>query len=263
MKQPDRRRHIKDIAHLYLSRLEQPKTGASLTVLVAGAHRDTHPAFHASNLAAALAKQTSARVDLVDVSGLLPNSGYYLSLAPNIYLSSRTIPERAGMGGVELSFAVGQMLTPGAGGASIGGRTTDSTGIRVIHIPPMEFSEPFIRGRNMAIASIDQGTVALLCVGFPSRQSIRRLPAGIAVFRLAVDQGPGTDVANVVDLGVLTDWRSAVADRLPAVIRDTRTPLARSYLSISDAIMARSGSNQRRRNEGKGRPSDRQRKSAR
>ena len=85
-----RPRHIRDIAHLYLSRRKVPAAAAEegpgpLHLCITSSGRNCMSGFHTANLAAALAERQSD-VRIFDLSGAQPNASFYFSHPPALYL---------------------------------------------------------------------------------------------------------------------------------------------------------------------------------
>ena len=101
MNDGQKRRHIRDIAHLYISGSRQREPAPRSCLVIAGENKRCFPGFHAANLAAALAVR-GCDVRLHERSGLLPNAGFYLALPPARYIrwdksESETDPGLAGV----------------------------------------------------------------------------------------------------------------------------------------------------------------------
>ena len=132
-------RHIRDIAHLYLSRIKKPVTSfppAPALILVADDKRCL-PGFHAANLAAGLSAK-GLRVRFTETSGLLPNAGYYMFLPPERYIHwnrRKQGPIYSGMAGIKIGFqAAGLSSEPG---------TPAAKEIRIFHLPPVHTKPEF------------------------------------------------------------------------------------------------------------------------
>ena len=124
-------RHIRDIAHLYLSRAEKPSRSGEGFLLVAGTGRECFPAFHTVNLALAL----SARgylVDLVDISAEPLSVGFFLGLPPAVYQeSSDNSPPVSALGQITLAHSLRAPVLHRES-TRRGGRH-----VRVVHLPPV------------------------------------------------------------------------------------------------------------------------------
>jgi hypothetical protein len=101
-------RHIRDIAHLYISRM--PARINRHLVWVTAASRDCFSAYHAANLALGIARRGHV-VELVEASGILPCTAYFLRLPPRVYIKHKTqCPEEplSALGGITVKFSVEQ-----------------------------------------------------------------------------------------------------------------------------------------------------------
>jgi hypothetical protein len=85
MNDGQKRRHIRDIAHLYISGSRDRTPAPRVTLVIVGENRACFSGFHAANLAAALSAR-GCSVRLSERSGLLPNAGFYLALSPSQYI---------------------------------------------------------------------------------------------------------------------------------------------------------------------------------
>ena len=98
-------RHIRDIAHLYISRL--PARIDRHRVWVTAISRDCFSAYHAANLALGMAHRGHV-VELVEASGVLPCTAYFLRLPPRVYIKHKAqCPEESlsALGGIKLKFS--------------------------------------------------------------------------------------------------------------------------------------------------------------
>lgn len=232
-------RHIRDIAHLYISRGQGGSPPSCATVLMAGEDKRCFSGFHAANLAAALATKSVA-VRLIEQSGLLPNAGYFMALPPHLYVCSernRAAPV-TGVGGVVIDFSSrGTPALP---------NIDDRPRIELFHLPPLTAEQLLIASLRevadlvkpitffVALRTHPEGSNAL------SEDVAKELRgASVCVIRLGDEDltAPGHD-PSVCSLGCVANWKGALRDRVPAVIRAPETELAGAYLSIGARILA-------------------------
>jgi hypothetical protein len=233
-------RHIRDIAHLYISGSKGGSCPPCATVLMAGEDKRCFSGFHAANLAAALSSK-AVSVHLFERSGVLPNAGYFLSLPPRQYIP-REPGEDASVAGVG-----GVMIDCSSKGFPVFADGADRPGIELVHLPPSIPEKPFrecvreVRGflrpaTIFVLLRIDSATSGEIpeCV-------VKELgPAAVCVLRLDdADLCHHDDDPSTFDLGSLTDWKSALRDRVPAVIRDPDSALSRAYVSVGDRLLSR------------------------
>lgn len=249
-----RPRHIRDIAHLYLSKKRNGEKPAPSTVtvnlLLTSGERSCFSGLHAANLAAAFCHR-QADVRLFELSGVLPNASFYFSHPPRVYLNQESrsaglaIP---GLSGVTLSFD----------GTNGSGRNSKSQAIRVnlFHLPPAATIAAVAeeaggitshaRGDRWGILlTRSTGTATEHC------DTICRTLAPSQLLMLALQRGISTKAvhADVGDLGRLDNWERTLADRVPIVMRDPSSALSRAYMSICDSILGRVSASRRTANE--------------
>jgi len=251
MEELQKPRHIRDIAHLYLSRTKSRESAARRLVLVTAASRNDFPGYHAANLALGFAQRGFA-VKLLELSGLLPCSGYFLCLPPRVYLKHKWHSPHdplSAVGGVTISFAAGASA---AGPQGIGdGSARRLQAVELAHLPPLEYPERFEAAMSEVLCDFDSGARAVV-FGATSAQAAK---VGRQAFRngRAVDwftvsleardrsraqERPAGQPAN---LGYLPGWRRQLSDRMPCVLRDPASRVSRSYLSVCDALASRFG----------------------
>jgi hypothetical protein len=246
-----RPRHIRDIAHLYISRTHKPTEPARPlpSLLLSADDRCCLPGFHAANLAAGFCSKGLA-VRFVETSGLLPNAGYFLSLSPEQYINwnrPELGPVHAGLAGIRIGFHTSPVGTPFPAG---------SREFKIFHLPPV-YPEPEFRTgvRRMEDFVGSAPIVLLLEMGGRLREEAMRTlitatsrfsPTVLCILRLKV-RAPGSYPADqrFFDLGSLPDWTAVVSDRVPTVLRKPDSVLARAYLSICESIMCRINQNRR------------------
>ena len=241
------RRHIRDIAHLYLSRAPNRRFGTGdarrpLTLLVAATDSGCFPGFHIANLAAALCAR-GHRVNVVERSGIVPNTAYFLALPPRVHLggSSRLESEWvSAMAGIRVAFA------------SRGDRVDETTGgdIEIMHLPPLWDGD-----KHPVEGGAEPRPILLIASGHRVRSGeIHNVMAeryGPSAWRaiLYTDSGPKSPPQEFLDLGTLPVWRNLLTDRVPAVMRDPNARVAKSYKTVCDELMGRMSKHHRSRNE--------------
>lgn len=220
--QGHRPRHIRDIAHLYLSR--QNQNPAVRKIVIFGNTRDDFPGFHAANLAVAFARAERS-VRLLDLSGLVPDSAYFLALPPEIALDPQWREKFArapftALAGVRLSFSLEESDGVETGAA-----------VDVLHAP---ISALFSNLPEKVLGWM-RGADAHVCVarGDADIPPIPEMGGRGFVVHTSPGQNlrPGWTVADPV-----SRWRDALTDRVPAAIRDPGSILARRYEQLRAEI---------------------------
>jgi len=119
--------------------------------------------------------------------------------------------------------------------------------IEVVHLPPALPEKPFQEGLREVRGFVKPVTIFLILrinratSGEIPECVVKELgPTAVCVLHL---DGTGPccpgDDPSAFDLGSLTDWESALRDRVPAVIRDPTSALSRAYLSVCDRLLFR------------------------
>jgi hypothetical protein len=143
MDKTQRPRHIRDIAHLYLSRMPAGGRGADARrVLVTAVSRDCFSAYHVANLALGIARR-GLEVELIEMSGMLPCAAYFLQMPPRVYIRHKAqspAESLSALGGVSVRFSPdtesGNPEGEGAGeGITAGGRRWSGR-VAIFHLPP-------------------------------------------------------------------------------------------------------------------------------
>lgn len=257
MNDGQKRRHIRNIAHLYLSGSRRGEPAPHFCLVIAGDNKSCFPGFHAANLAAALAAR-GCEVRVHDRSGLLPNAGFYLALPPSTYIRWDA-PEggaEPALAGVTFDCAIGEV-------DAIHGESPRAQ-VELFHEPPLSTAPAARRGlpswgdgsRPLVIALIVGGegvrprvparfpgqpgpdTVLLLRTEedeVPARDS-DQLPGET---QGQMDQGNGSPHAAerpVTEIGSVTGWEAALSDRVPAVVRAPDSGFSAAYFAVADAI---------------------------
>ena len=241
MQKGRRPRHIRDIAHLYLSRTRAPAPRASFNIVVVAEGRACWPGFHVANLAAALSLR-NVEVRIYELSGLLPNVSFYFAHPPQRYLrvtqrsASLALP---GLGDITISHLPRERVTRHEG--------TRRARINLIHLPPAleerapEATEPPLdalldpdRGETCVLALTEHKELSERVVAATERRVRPRL-----AFALTVKAGEARHAIaeELRDLGSLTNWEHRVAERVPLVLRNGDDDVARAYLSVCDSML--------------------------
>ena len=292
-----RPRHIRDIAHLYLSRRpagdqmpnptgdrsprpagdrsgkpgddpshraagdrmpdptgdRSPRPAADrkpvLNLFVCAGNRDCLSGFHASNIAAGMSARKAA-VRVFELSGLLPNVAYYLSHQPGVYLKPLVGLGRdflPGLGGVTITFdsmRLGAERSPG-----------DGLHINLVHLPTLEndLVELLSTLRDRCVG--ERWVIYLTRhVGQPKETLFRdRLGASETFTVLLPGRGESCELpaAPGRSLGAIRGWEARVEDRVPVVLRNRDSRLARDYLALCESVLVQINSLRRRQEIGK------------
>ncbi|MEJ2719850.1 MAG: hypothetical protein P8181_01740 [bacterium] len=234
-------RHIRDIAHLYISGSNGPVSPPSATVLIAADGRSSVPGFHAANLAAAFAAK-GLHVNLFERSGVLPNAGYFLSMPAARYLPwmvTGTALE-SGIGGVNIDCSAGACVQPDGSG--------DRPRIDLLHLPLVYPVGAFRAALRMARVFADDVTVFLLLRTKETpldkfarivEDELGPLTAGALDLREIRDQraDDAGDREDAFNLGSVTGWTTGLGDRVPAVVRDAESPLSIEIASVAETML--------------------------
>jgi len=229
----DKPRHIRDIAHLYLSGRGRPARKAARCVLVAGIDRECFTAFHVVNLAAAFSARGYA-VRLAEISDEPLNTGFFLSLPPAIYVDPPGDDvDVSALGQVTLAHS----FAPDTSHAEPGGGTRP---VHLIHLPPVEATAHDRVLRYVVNAVRAPLTLLYLTAGNAvGSAGAPGLPAGsgtcVVDVRGARRRGRQE---GVVSLGRLDRWHSSLGDPIPPVVRDPQSVLSRSYQTLCEALVS-------------------------
>jgi len=237
MTEPTRPRHIRDIAHLYLSRRRTPETsgtGRALDLLLTSSGRDCMPGFHAANIATVFA-QKNAEVRVYELSGVLPNASFYFAHPAALYLGrldgarARFLPA---LPGVSVAFDLD--ARPGRGHGE------RERVVTLYCLPPDDAADGPDFWRRLAGSTNDRWQLHL--AGDGARNGARPTPsAGVtARGRFVLDVGVAEQArGGEASVGGLGDWRWALVDRLPVVLRNPTSRLAAAYHSTCESVLAR------------------------
>jgi hypothetical protein len=219
-------RHIRDIAHLYLSRMRG--RGGGLHLVVAGVSGDVVPAFHVANLAlAAAARGITTRVR--ESSGLPVNAGCFLGLNPRCW---NAVPDTA-TGPVaafaRVTFALGD-------GAEMDADPED--GIEIVHVPPWETGSEHAHAVDRALARAGPAIVLFLAERDAEPRPWQRNAHGGVASRVAFVTRAGHAAPGNGCAGTFTRWVRVLTDPLPVVVRDPGSRLARQYDEAISHLLA-------------------------
>lgn len=240
-----RPRHIRDIAHIYLSRMRDRAAVPRLSLIVTSERKELFPAFHVANLAVAFSRRR-AHVHVFELSGLHPNVCFHFSHEPRTYLPD---PGRAAR--VIRAFPGITVGFDPAAAPPEGGPASDGYGVRVnmVHLPPVRGREgtaapPPPAGRDDYVWGLllagdetpggETGGVFGACR--PALSFMLRVQGAAPESLLAV---ASDRAAEFTDVGVVDGWRHALAERVPVVLRDPGGRLALSYLSVCENLLNR------------------------
>jgi hypothetical protein len=246
-------RHIRDIAHLYISRRAMAEDERRRRVYVAAATRECFGAYHAANLALGFA-QKGLDVELLELSRVLPCSGYFLRLPPSVYIKHKDqSPHEAlsALGGVNIRFAAPRTTGDDpARGISVGSRRRTTGTVEVFHLPPTSDLDSIERALQEIDAADGNRAPAQVRAIVIAKSDSDALEAG----RLVFGDRPAVDWATLSldgkrrlrdgahngfrSLGYISGWRSLLSDPLPCVMRDPGSHVSRCYLMVCDALLS-------------------------
>ncbi|MEE9271350.1 MAG: hypothetical protein V3V49_13940 [Candidatus Krumholzibacteria bacterium] len=230
-----RPRHIRDIAHLYLSR-RHGAAPVTLSILVTSAGSECFSGLHVANLAMAFSERKIA-VSVYELSGMLPNASFYLAHPPGVYLGTRG-PDmfHPALRGVSLTF--GTVPPPVA---DAGQRTAR---LNLFHLPPLRMQERLRESLKRAAGILSPERWMLLLhdnagidLSMAKWLRVEVGPQRTLTVRVG-DPGPSL-VPGAEHLGAIGGWRPRVVDRVPVVLREPRADVSLEYLSICDSVLSR------------------------
>ena len=215
-------RHIRDIAHLYLSHMRRP--GEAVRLVVTGMSADVMPGFHVANLALAVAARgIPTRIE--DRSGLPVNAGCFLALDPRCWVARENVRVPSVVAFACVTFA----LTPASGAEA--DSPADSLGrVEIVHIPPWDASLEHTDAIARSV-SREKPTIVLYLAERDAEPRPWRETGGHpdVVRRVAYVTRAGHASAGDGYAGTFTRWTRALTDPLPVVLRDPGSRLARQY----------------------------------
>lgn len=174
------------------------------------------PGFHVANLAAAMAA-SGRRVLLHEWSGVQPSAAYFLSLPPAVFLAASVAAPVAGGDAPVVFSAIDRVAL------TFDRRSPDlnlEPEVEVYHVHPEDVPE------------FDRAVTAWVCLGAGPLPYVN---SGASVVRVGLtshrrDSDPAFDAT-------LPSWRRSATDRLPAVVRDPNSRLARSYKHLVEKVV--------------------------
>jgi len=251
-----RPRHIRDIAHLYISQSAPKDQRPATRVFVTATTKECFGGYHAANIALGFS-QTGCRVKLLELSNVLPGSAYFLRLPPKVYVKRRTnslscgVESFSALNGIRVYFDVpGDMVGDDVieTGIKAGQHGRQSRAVEVIHLPPVADHESLHDMLGTVVGSSGTQRQARALVLAPTEADARE--AGRTVFgrwpsiswvTLSIRERTRPPIGRSnggQHLGYLAGWRPLLADPLPSLVRDPESHVSRSYLSICDALMS-------------------------
>jgi hypothetical protein len=256
-----RPRHIRDIAHLYISRSASKDGSPPKRIYITPTSRECFGGYHAANIALGFAHKGHA-VQLMEISDTLPCSAYFLRLPPSVYLKQKApggVPSPgaptdtfSAMGGIMVRFKAPHDVTPDNQAEPVitaGLRRRTAGAVDIFHLPPASDVDALNQALDKAsdFGRADAGARAVVLA--PS--VAEACEAGIRIFgrrpRIAwVTMSLGERSHNAdgsqygrQHLGYLVGWRPLLADPLPCLVRDPESHVSRSYFSVCDALSLR------------------------
>ena len=224
-------RHVRDIAHLYLSRMRRPGAGG-VRLVVAGMSAGVIPAFHVANLAlAAGVRGLSARIE--DRSELPINAGCFLGLDPSCWVAREDGPLAPVAAFARVSFTlICERESP------VMGSSPPDSGerVEVVHIAPFDAGPEHARALPLAISDVVPTVVLYLaeCDAEPRPWRELREREGVVGRVAYVAQAAVGDGCS----GVFTRWKRSLTDPLPVMVRDPESRLARQYTGVLSKLLA-------------------------
>jgi hypothetical protein len=261
-------RHIRDIAHLYLSRMPAKPDRHVTRVWVVAASRECFGAYHAANLALGIAGKGHS-VELIEASGVIPCAAYFLRLPPRVYIKHKTISPNeplSALGGITVRFSLDprdEEQERALQGIAVGGRSRRSgRRVELVHLPPAGETESVQASVTLAGSGAGSDEVRALVLAadestardtghrtFDAHPRVRWSTLSLERRLTAGDRSAESGRS----LGYLVGWHSLLSDPVPCVLRDPESHVARSYLSICEALVT-PGSTAKERNERTKRP---------
>lgn len=243
-----RPRSIRDIAHLYLSRnlsrrAEPPPPSPTLNVFVASENRDCLSAFHVANIAAAMVLR-NASVRVFELSGLLPNAAFYFSHRPAVYLGgAHAVPREFSplLNAISISFDSVRLM----GQHPVEGKLR----FNLIHLPTVSDPENLAEALSAMRERCPGERWVLYVTRETTDEGAKILSRGLAAsdaFVLHLPEGDSSGGGEIDHLGHICRWEHAAADRVPAVVRNPNSGLAREYIALCESLLGRIDSSRRR-----------------
>ena len=227
-----RPRHIRDIAHLYMSRRDKPRettaAPAAINLFMTSCDAGCLSGFHAANLAAAFA-HCRAHVRVFELSGLLPNASFYFGHPAALYMDTTQHGRRKLLPALPaVSVAFDERARPRP-------HTERGPVVNLFHLPPdsvmNDWSQVFSEKPGA-------GWRLHLCLGTREPGAVTGGPELHDTFVVAVDE-QSEEKCPMDPSSVIEDWRWAIVDRMPIVVRDPASRLARTYVATCESLLAR------------------------
>jgi hypothetical protein len=238
-------RHIRDIAHLYISRPQPAAQTPTVSVWIVADHKCCFPGFHVANLAAALSVK-NCPVRVLDRSGLLPNAGYFMALPSWVYIrwEEDSPGLSAGLAGVEVDCSSEE--------PRVAPQSARPARAELIHLPPLSPEAPM---REALQEAKERGRPANILLVLRTGRTLDEgiLPAlgaelrSAATFALTLAEYPCGDSGEptpsragepgAIDLGRIVGWERALDDRIPPVVRTPHSALSQAYRSTAEALL--------------------------
>jgi hypothetical protein len=215
-----------------------------LNLFVCAESRDCLSGFHVSNIAAAMStRRMSVRV--FELSGLLPNVAYYFSHRPAVYLKpliGPVVQPIPGASGITIAFD--------SAGLGTVHYADDGVCLNLVHLPTLDRADdphaPMVALREQCLG---ERWVIHLTRDAGRQTQFRETLGAAATFTLLLPSA-GRSVPMTVpgeSLGSIRGWEARVGDRLPVVLRNRDSKLARDYLAVCESVLVRIHSLRRRR----------------
>ncbi|GEM_PF-6530032 len=240
-------RHIRDIAHLYLTGLAKSKSHFNDIVMVIGEDSSCFTALQIANLATSsalgfLTASISKSINICEISGLMPETGFYFSMPAESYMSR---DEGAKESSVCALLNIKIDSSPGA--ASARRETLREGSLDFVHLPPLSNRSALAKALAVFDTDVHDGMVLLVvgkkevsadkaawlqdALGGKCRVSL--LDIGKRIERNCYQKGA------LNPSGSLEGWHTILTDRLPVVLRSPRSVLAGAYESACESLLYR------------------------
>jgi hypothetical protein len=243
MNETGRPRHIRDIAHVYLSRLRSDFNQHNY-LIISGETRDGFAAFHTANLVTAFAvlgarSGSRTNITVFDVSEVLPNVGFFLAMPPRAYVHRSPTEARkyhSTVMDIKLCFSFPESPRER--------RLSGGPSLDVICLPPTELEVGFENSLVRSKSSLVEGAIFLLMRN-KRRRSVQledlviKHLGMVPIYVLDLEDGiqPNGCTANEFYLGNIAEWRENLTDRVPCVLRESQSRLACSYFSLAESVL--------------------------
>jgi hypothetical protein len=197
--------------------------------------------FHVSNIAVAFASKGIA-AQVYELSGLLPNAGFYMSLPPERYIhcnGNENTSLCSGLAGVKIAFS----LQAKQGFK----RQVSGPRIDLIHMPPVNPERTFRESLDNVKAYCQSPTAALVLKRGDSSNDgdlekilDKHIPWTKYFLNLTRKaQDHSSKKRRSIELGTVMNWEIALKDRIPTVTRVPSSRLSKIYESICESLLCR------------------------